>query len=131
MKKSSRTIQCKNLANMFSILHLGCLFGPLLYFILYAFATGPVGNKIALSLFLVVAICLSLLAIFGEAKTRAGLNKTIMWILIIGILMCLAEAKVFIYTMAILSIIDELFIVRLKDKYKDAYAANREIDRRE
>ena len=131
MKKSSRTIQCKNLTNLFSILHLGCLFGPLLYFVPYAFATGTTGNKIGLSLFLIVSVCLSLVSLFGEAKTRGGLNKTIMWVLIMGVLMCLAEAKTFIYIMAIVSILDELVIVKLKDKYKDAYAANREIDRRE
>lgn len=128
--KSKRTKQCKKLANLYGMLHFFCLYGPFLYFIPYALIMGTVGKKIALSLFLIVSLCLAFFAIIGDAKTRGGLYKTIMWILIIGVLTCLEQAKTFIYLMAIISIIDELLIIKLKDKYKDAYAANKEIDRR-
>ena len=128
--KSERTKQCKRLSVFFLILHILCLFGPLLYFIPYAYIVGEVGRKLALSLFLIVALCLSVVALISDAKTRGGLAKSIMWILVIGISICLQEVKVFVYIMAIVSIIDELVIVKLCAKYKDAYAANREIDRR-
>ena len=128
--KSERTKQCKRLSVFFLILHILCLFGPLLYFIPYAYIVGEVGRKLALSLFLIVALCLSVVALISDAKTRGGLAKSIMWILVIGISICLQEVKVFVYIMAIVSIIDELVIVKLRAKYKDAYAANREIDRR-
>lgn len=128
--KSERTKQCKRLSVFFLIFHILCLFGPLLYFIPYAYIVGEVGRKLALSLFLIVALCLSVVALISDAKTRGGLAKSIMWILVIGISICLQEVKVFVYIMAIVSIIDELVIVKLRAKYKDAYAANREIDRR-
>ena len=128
--KSERTKQCKRLSILFLVLHILCLFGPLLYFIPYAYIVGEVGRKLALSLFLIVALCLSVVSIISDAKTRGGMAKSIMWILVIGISICLQEVKVFVYIMAIVSIIDELVIVRLRAKYKDAYAANKEIDRR-
>lgn len=128
--KGERTKQCKRLSILFLILHILCLFGPLLYFIPYAYGMGEVGHTLVLSLFLIVALCLSVVAIISDAKTRGGLAKSIMWILIMGISICLIEVKVFIYIMAIVSIIDELFIVKMRAKYKDAYAANREIDKR-
>lgn len=128
--KSERTKQCKRLSILFLVLHILCLFGPLLYFIPYAYIVGEVGRKLALSLFLIVALCLSVVAIISDAKTRGGFAKSIMWILVIGISICLQEVKVFVYIMAIVSIIDELVIVRLRAKYKNAYASNKEIDRR-
>lgn len=128
--ESERTKQCKRLSILFLVLHVLCLFGPLLYFIPYAYIVGEVGRKLVLSLFLIVALCLSVIAIISDAKTRGGLVKSIMWTLIIGISICLQEVKVFIYIMAIVSVIDELVIVRLRALYKDAYASNKEIDRR-
>lgn len=128
--KSERTKQCKRLSILFLVLHILCLFGPLLYFIPYAYIVGEVGRKLALSLFLIVALCLSVVAIISDAKTRGGFAKSIMWILVIGISICLQEVKVFVYIMAIVSIIDELVIVKLRAKYKNAYASNKEIDRR-
>lgn len=131
MKQSDRTKQCKNLSLLFGILHFLCLFGPLLYYIPYAFASGETGQKLGLSLFAIVAICLMFLAIISEAATRAGLIKSMLWLLILGITMCLTEAKTFIYVMAIVSVVDELIIIKLKDHYKNKYSANVEIDRRQ
>lgn len=128
--KSNRTKQCKRLSLLFGILHFLCLFGPLLYFVPYAYIVGTAGRKLTLSLFLVVAFCLSILSIITSAKTRGGLAKSIMWLLVLGITLCVAEVKTFVYIMAIISIIDELIIVKLHDRYKSAYLTNREIDRR-
>ena len=129
--KSNRTKQCKRLSLLFGIIHFLCLFGPLFYFVPYAYIVGTAGRKLALSLFLIVALCLSVLSIITSAKTRGGLAKSIMWLLILGITLCLVEVKIFVYIMAIISIIDELIIIKLHDRYKTAYLTNREIDRRE
>lgn len=128
--ENNRTKQCKNLKTLFTILHILCLFGPFLYFIPYAFVVGATTQKVVLSLTIVFSCVLASFAIILEAKSRGGIAKTIMWLLLIGIIMCLERVEIFIYIMAIVSIIDELVIVRLRAKYKDAYAANREIDRR-
>lgn len=127
---SKRTKQCKTLSLILGIVHFLCLFGPLLYFVPYAYVVGTAGRKLALSLFLIIAFCLSVVSIITSAKTRGGLAKSIMWLMVLGITLCLTEVKTFVYIMAIISIIDELIIVKLRDKYKTAYLANREIDRR-
>ena len=46
---SDRTKQCKILTTIFGVLHFLCLFGPLLYFVPYGYATGAVVEKIAMS----------------------------------------------------------------------------------
>lgn len=127
---SKRTKQCKTLSLVLGILHFLCLFGPLLYFVPYAYIVGTAGRKLALSLFLVIALCLSVLSIITSAKTRGGLAKSIMWLLVLGITLCLTEVKTFVYIMAVISIIDELIIVKLRDRYKANYLTNREIDLR-
>lgn len=126
----NRTKQCKNLHIIFSILHFICLFGPFLYFIPQAYIIGERVQKIALSSTLIISIILAALSVLTTAKTRGGLAKSIMWLIIIGIALCLKEVTTMIYIMAILAIIDELFIVKMKDRYLDAYRSNREIDRR-
>lgn len=128
---SKRTKDCKRNSIILTILHLLCTFGPLAYFIPYAFFVGAPGQKLALSLFLIVATCLVIVAAVSDLKTRGGYAKTIMWFLVIGVTICLNEVKTFVYIMAVVAIVDELIITKLKNKYKDAYAANREIDRRE
>lgn len=128
---TERTKQCKKLHIIFTIIHFICMFGPLLYFIPYAYIIGGTGYKIGLSLFILVALCLSVFTIIADAKTRGGLAKTILWTIIMGVCLCLTEVKTFIYIMAIVSILDELVITKLSVKYKDAYAANKEIDRRQ
>lgn len=128
--KSKRTKQCTGLYILFTVFHFLCLFGPLLYFVPYAYCAGTVGQTLALSLFLIVALCLSVFAIIGDAKTRGGLFKSMMWLLIIGVSICLQEVQIFIYIMAAVALIDELLIVKLRDHYKNAASANREIDRR-
>lgn len=128
--KSERTKQCGRLQFLFGFLHFFAIFGPFLYFIPYAFIIGTPVEKIGLSFTIIVCLCLTIFMFIAEARTRMGFTKTIMWVLIVGVLFCLTEVKTFIYVMAIVSVIDELLIVKLRNKYKDAKAANREIDKR-
>jgi len=127
---SKRTKQLKTLHIIFAILHILCLIGPFLYFIPYAYITGEVVSKVALSLTLIVSLILAAISLLVDVKQRAGFNKSIVWILIAGILFCLDSVKSFVWIMAIISIIDELVFTKLKDKFKTDAATNREIDRR-
>lgn len=127
---SKRTKQCRNLRDLFTVLHLLCLFGPFLYYIPSSFINGQPGEKLALSLTMVVALILGAFSIIADAATKGNLIKTIMWTLVLGVCICLPKISTFIYIMAIISILDEIVIVRLRDKYKTAYLANKEIDRR-
>ena len=129
-KASERTKQCRNRKNLFGFLHFLCLFGPLLYFIPYAYIQGEVAHKIMLSMTIVASIVLSVISLVVAVNHRAGLHRTIMWFLIAGVLFCLTEIKTFIWIMAITSVIDELVFTKIRDYYKSALIANKEIDRR-
>lgn len=130
-KESKRTKQCKNLHLLFSILHFLCLFGPFLYYIPYAFVVGATVTKVTLSLSIIVSLTLSFFMLISDATARAGFTKSIMWILVAGVILCLTEVKIFVFIMAFISVLDELIFIKLRDKYKDAAAANKEIDRRQ
>lgn len=126
----TRTKQCKTAYIIFSILHFLCLFGIFLYYIPHAYIVGEKVQKISLSATLIIATILGVFSLLTSAGTRGGLSKTIMWVVLLGLLVCLKEVKTLIIVMAVVSILDELVIVKFRDKYKSAYIANREIDKR-
>lgn len=130
MAQSKRTKSCKRLALLFGFFHLLCVLGPFLYYLPAAFIVGAVVSKIALSFSIIIGIILGALSLLMEVKHRGGLHRGIMWLLIAGIMFCLNSVKTFIWVMAATSIIDELIFVKIKDHYKDAARANKEIDKR-
>lgn len=79
---------------------------------------------------MLTAIILLIVSIIIDAKHRAGLHKTIMFTLIIGVLFCLENARVFVVIMCVVNIIDELCFVPLKAKFQAKKLANKEIDAR-
>ena len=127
---SDRTKQCRTLKNVFGLLHFLCLFGPLLYFIPYGYVTGETVEKIGMSFTIIASVVLAVISILVSVTARAGLHRCIMWILISGVLICLKEIQVFIWIMAITSILDELIFTKVRDHYKAALISNKEIDRR-
>ena len=127
---SDRTKQCRTLKNVFGLLHFLCLFGPLLYFIPYGYITGEAVSKIGMSFTIILSVILAVISILVSVTARAGLHRCIMWVLISGVLFCLKEIQVFIWIMAITSILDELVFTKIRDHYKAALISNREIDRR-
>ena len=129
MVLSERTKTCNRRKWLFRVLHWLCLFGPLLYFIPYAFITGEVVDKVCLSMVTIVSITLAVIHIFVSREAR-GMSKAIFWLLIAGWLFCLTEVKTFIWIMCITSLFDELIFVRLKDRYAELTRTNKEIDRR-
>ena len=127
---SKRTKQCRRRKNIFSILHYLCLFGPFIYFIPYSYKVGEITEKVAMSLSVVTSMILAMIALIVDVKHKAGIHRVMLWGLIIGILFCLSEIKIFIWIMAITSIIDEMVFVKLKDYYTIAEISNKEMDKR-
>ena len=127
---SKRTKQCRTIKSVFSLLHFLCLFGPLLYFIPYGYITGETVSKLGLSFTVIVSLVLSMISLVVDTTHRAGLHRSVMWFLIAGILFCLQDVKVFIWIMAITSIVDELIFTKVRDYYKQAFISNKEIDKR-
>ena len=127
---SERTKQCRNRKNLFGFLHFLCLFGPLLYFVPYGYITGETVEKIAMSFTIIISVILAAISMIVSVTARAGLHRCVMWTLIAGVLFCLQEIQVFIWIMAITSILDELVFTKVRDHYKAALISNKEIDRR-
>lgn len=127
---SKRTKECRNKKIIFSVLHFLCLFGPMLYFIPYSYMIGTTVQKVSLTFTVVVSFILAMISMIVSVNHKAGLHKSIMWIMIAGVLFTLQEIKSFIWIMCVVSILDELVFVKLKDYYKAALISNKEIDRR-
>lgn len=130
MAVNNITKKAKTAYIIFGILHLLCLLGPFFYFIPYAFITGTVVSKIALSLTSIVSLILAFIALIVDTTHRAGIHRSIMWTLISGILFCLTSIRPFIWIMATTSIFDELVFSPLKVRFKTKYQTNKEIDKR-
>ena len=130
MVKSERTKHCACMRNIFGALHFLCLFGPLMYFIPYGYITGETVSKVAMSFTVIASVILAMISLLVSATAKAGLHRTIMWVLISGVLFTLKEIQVFIWIMAICSIVDELVFSKVKDHYKSCLIASKEIDRR-
>lgn len=101
-----------------------------MYFVPYGFILGEPVQKICMSFTLIASVVLVAISALVGATAKAGIHRTILWLILIGLMFTLTKVEVLIYIMACTSILDELVFCRLKDKYKDAYAANKEIDRR-
>ena len=131
MAKSSKyTKKCRAKANFFGALHFICFFGPLLFFVPYAFAIGEMVSKIALGLTATVSVILIFISFIVGLKYRAGIHRSIIWLLIVGVLFCIQNLGTFIWIMAVTSILDELIFSKLYDHYSAALLANKEMDKR-
>lgn len=130
MMKSDRTKQCQRRKWLFRVLHLLCLFGPFIYFIPYAYATGKIASKLVMNFTVITSLIMAILSLLIDVKNRNGMHRVILWLLIAGVMFCLSEVKTFIWIMTVTSILDELIFVKLKDFYRMAEISNKEIDKR-
>ena len=130
MKLSKRTKKARTISIIFCILHFLCIFAPLAYYVPYGFITGETKEKVVMSFSIIFSIVLAVISIVVDVRTRAGLQKTMLWGLILGVMICLEQAKDFIVIMAIVSIVDELIITHIQEHYANVYKTNKEIDRR-
>ena len=128
--KSERTKQCQRRKWLFRVLHLLCLFGPFIYFIPYAYATGKIASKLVMNFTVITSLIMAILSLLIDVKNRNGMHRVILWLLIAGVMFCLSEVKTFIWIMTVTSILDELIFVKLKDFYRMAEISNKEIDKR-
>ena len=120
------TNKYKKLYILFAILSLLCFIGPALFFTAQAFIAGTaVASKIALSSTVLIVVILSIVAAANKIAMRSRL-----WILLIGLFICLDSVIVIVLTIGICQILDELIFTPLKNYYKTKYTINKEIDKR-
>jgi hypothetical protein len=130
MSERTKSLAIKKV--IISTLHYLCMFGPIISFVIYGFCSSTVenGNKVILTLLSVTGIILALISLVVNLKYRAGIQRTVMWVMTLGILNVLNNASTFIWILAITSIIDEILFVPALDKLKRLVETNKEIDRR-
>ena len=100
--------------------------GPLIVYLVlgYQQAQSTVG-QITLTSMLGVSVILSLVCIINKYSPRCRL-----WLILIGLYMCLDNFIGCILVLAITQCLDELVISPLAKRYRELYRTNKEIDRR-
>lgn len=123
---SDKTKKYKNLKTFFLVLSILANFLPLVIYIFKGFIQADVvSKKIGLTTTLMVASIMVLLNFVFKFKIRS-----IIWVLLLGIHICVDKIIVLIVLIAICTILDEFVIHPLYKKYKEKYTINKEIDAR-
>lgn len=101
--------------------------GPLAYFFVKAYIDGEVGvtQKMTLGICTVVCAILTIINITIKKSLRSPI-----YIIIIGIYVCLDNLMLLFIVMAATTILDEFIFSPLASKFKNQYTINKEIDKR-
>lgn len=115
--KKKRDI-CRVLSFIFTMI-------PVLIYVILGFIKGTMGSKISLGVCLVLALVFTLINVLFKHRIRCTL-----WILIIGIYVCIDNIIPLLFIMAASTAIDEFILHPLAKKYNNLYTINKEIDKR-
>ena len=107
------------------ILSILCNLLPIAIYTIKAFVVAGVGQKVTLG----VCLTLSLLFVLINFITKHRIRSTL-WILLIGIYVCLDHIQSLLIIMAITTIIDEFILEPAYKRVKNKYIINKEIDKR-
>lgn len=122
---TSPTKKYKRLATLFSLLSILVLLAPMVYYLVEAFITGMVIEKLALGGLATMAIILTLFNTIMKANLRSPI-----WLLLIGIFLVLDNILPLIIMIAVGTILDEFILTPLACRYRNLYTINNEIDKR-
>lgn len=121
------TQKYKLLKNLFLTISILLTIGPGLVFLCMAYNNDTaIINKFTLSMMLLVIAIMTIVAISQKIVLRSRL-----WILLIGLWMCLDHFIVPLIVIGICQILDELIISPLYNHYKNIYRTNKVIDERD
>lgn len=98
---------------------------PVIIYAIMGFINGSTGEKVSLGVCVVLALIFVLINIMFKYHIRSTL-----WVLLIGIYVCIDNIIPLLIIMATTTIIDEFALVPLINKYKNKYIINKEIDLR-
>ena len=107
------------------ILSVLCNLLPIAIYTIKAFIVAGVGQKVTLGVCLTLSILFVLINIITKHRIRSTL-----WILLIGIYVCLDHIQSLLIIMAITTIIDEFILEPAYKRVKNKYIINKEIDKR-
>lgn len=98
---------------------------PVVIYTIMGFMDGTIGEKVSLGICVILALIFVLINIMFKYHIRSTL-----WVLLIGIYVCIDNIIPLLIIMAATTIIDEFVLVPLINKYKNKYIINKEIDLR-
>ena len=98
---------------------------PVIIYTIMGFMDGTIGEKVSLGICVILALIFVLINIMFKYHIRSTL-----WVLLIGIYVCIDNIIPLLIIMAATTIIDEFVLVPLISKYKNKYIINKEIDLR-
>jgi cyanate permease len=98
---------------------------PVIIYAIMGFMNGSIGEKVSLGICVVLALIFVLINVMFKYHIRSTL-----WVLLIGIYVCIDNIIPLLIIMATTTIIDEFVLVPLINKYKNKYVINKEIDLR-
>ena len=98
---------------------------PVIIYTIMGFMDGTIGEKVSLGICVILALIFVLINIMFKYHIRSTL-----WVLFIGIYVCIDNIIPLLIIMAATTIIDEFVLVPLINKYKNKYIINKEIDLR-
>ena len=107
------------------ILSILCNLLPIAIYTIKAFIVAGIGQKVTLGVCLTLALLFVLINIITKHRIRSTL-----WILLIGIYICLDHIQSLLIIMAITTIIDEFILEPAYKRVKNKYIINKEIDKR-
>lgn len=110
---------------IFTILSWLLTIGPLIVFTIMGFIQGEPSQKVTLGITVMVAIVCVILSILMKLHIRSTI-----FILILGIYVCLDNILPLILTICICTIVDEILIQPIQKMYKSKLTINKEIDKR-
>lgn len=115
----------KNKYIIFKVLSIILTVLPLVIFLVIAFVNGEPHQKLTLGCMTTLAAILTGMNIMFKYEFRSSI-----WLLLLGIYVCLDNITPLLIVLAVCTIVDEMIITPLYKKYKGLYTINKEIDKR-
>lgn len=122
---SKVTKKYKMLYRTFHLASILVLITPLTYYLVLAVMNAEVVQKVSLGIMFSMACVLSILNIAFKKHYRSAI-----WIMLLGIFMCLDKILPLVIMLAVATILDEFILTPLYKKYREKCVINGEIDRR-
>lgn len=123
--KSDITKKYQRLSILFHALSILILVIPLAYYTIYGFISGEVTEKLTLGVTFVIACILLVINILFKYHIRSTI-----WILVLGIYICIDSIMPLLLMVAIGTILDEFVLTPLYKSYHNKCTINKEIDKR-
>ena len=123
---SSRTRRSKRGLWICRILSVLLTLSPVVYYVIKGFTDESIGTKQKACLGCMVCLAITLYLI--NVLMKYSIRSTI-WVLLLGVYVCLEDILPLILMLAISTIIDEFILTPLKKHYASVYKINKEIER--